>query len=155
MNSASRQTARRSRPWLVPAQSARGRWQTSHRLFVAVSLLHSSCCSVQQVAGELVVLLPVNGGFAGVTVEAAGVAERCAGPSAPNLHRPMLSGNTKLSCLSSPLSWPSQTDAASCVCRLSIGIGGAELNSCSNLPVSKLAISRLDRKITTFKRAWR
>ena len=39
-NSASHQTARRSRPWLVPAQSARGRWQTSRRLFVAVSLLH-------------------------------------------------------------------------------------------------------------------
>lgn len=104
----------------------------------------SSCCSVQQVAGELVVLLPVNGGFAGVTVEAAGVADQCAAPSAPNLHRPMLSGNTKLSCLSSPLSWPSQTDAASCVCRPSIGIG--ELNSCSNPPVSKLAISRLNLK---------
>jgi hypothetical protein len=94
-----------------------------------------------RVAGELVVLLPVNGGFAWVTVEAAGVADQCAAPSAPNLHRPMLSGNTKLSCLSSPLSWPSQTDAASCVCRPSIGIG--ELNSCSNPPVSKLAITPL------------
>jgi 2-keto-4-pentenoate hydratase len=52
---------------------------------------------------------------------------------------------------SSPLSWPSQTDAASCVCRPSIGIGGAKLNSCSNLPVSKLAISRLNGGLTTFE----